>query len=90
MAVRYKYQLVQALDEKIGRDLRGLVEGYLGPDPDKVRADRGWAEAWIRYYVQSNTTLKMIKIFQSMDQFKWQPRLGIPHDGVAPRPAHSS
>ena len=51
MSVRYKYQLVQALDEKIGRDLRTIVEGYLGPDPDKARACRFWAEKLIRYCV---------------------------------------
>jgi hypothetical protein len=34
---RYKYQFIQALDAKIGRDLRSLVEGYLGPDPDALR-----------------------------------------------------
>ena len=37
MSVRYKYQLVRALDDKIGPDLRGLVEGYLGPDPEPQR-----------------------------------------------------
>ena len=37
---RYKYQLIQALDEKIGRDLRKIVECYLGRDPENTRADR--------------------------------------------------
>jgi hypothetical protein len=32
MSVRFKYQLVQGLDDKIGSDLRRIVEGYLGPD----------------------------------------------------------
>jgi hypothetical protein len=41
---RYKYQLVQALDDKIGPDLRKIVEGYLGSDPGKVQAVRSWAE----------------------------------------------
>jgi hypothetical protein len=31
MAYRYKYQVIQALDDKIGCDLRRLVENYLGP-----------------------------------------------------------
>ena len=30
MSVHYTYQLIQALDDKIGPDLRRLVEGYLG------------------------------------------------------------
>lgn len=37
MPGRYKYQRIQALDDKIGRDLRPLVEEYLGPNPDKTR-----------------------------------------------------
>ena len=37
MAVRYKYQVIQALDDKIGRDLRGLVECYLGPNSEQRR-----------------------------------------------------
>ena len=32
MSIRYVYQLIQALDDKIGPDLRGVVEQYLGPD----------------------------------------------------------
>jgi hypothetical protein len=40
MTYRYKYQIIQALDEKIGRDLRTIVEGYLGPDPEEARAER--------------------------------------------------
>ena len=38
MAVRYKYQLIQALDDKIGPDLRRVVEGYLGPDREQARS----------------------------------------------------
>ena len=38
MAVRYKYQLVQALDDKIGPDLRRVVEGYLGLDREHFRS----------------------------------------------------
>ena len=37
MAYRYKYQVVRALDDKIGPDLRGIVEGYLGPDSELAR-----------------------------------------------------
>ena len=37
MSYRYIYQLICALDEKIGRDLRGIVEQYLGPDPEVER-----------------------------------------------------
>ena len=38
MSVRYKYQVIQALDEKIGRDLRTIVEGYLESDRAEVRS----------------------------------------------------
>ena len=40
----YKYQLIQALDDKIGPDLRRLVEGYLGPDRErtKIRHRASW------------------------------------------------
>ena len=37
MSVRYIHQLVRALDDKIGSDLRGVVEQYLGPDPERGR-----------------------------------------------------
>ena len=37
MSVRYIYQLIRELDEKIGLDLRGVVEQYLGPDREFER-----------------------------------------------------
>ena len=37
MSYCYTYQLVRALDDKIGRDLRSIVEQYLGPDPSLER-----------------------------------------------------
>ena len=49
MACHYKYQVIQALDEKIGRDLRTIVEGYLGPDPKALTLYRRWLLYFIRY-----------------------------------------
>jgi hypothetical protein len=37
MTYRYKYQIIQALDGKIGHDLRRLVESYIGPNPRQVQ-----------------------------------------------------
>jgi hypothetical protein len=38
MSYRFTYQLIRdGLDDKIGRDLRRVVESYLGADPGKQR-----------------------------------------------------
>jgi hypothetical protein len=46
---RYKYQLVQALDDKIGPDLRKIVEGYLGPNPEHIRIHYSWLQYYLRF-----------------------------------------
>ena len=53
MGYRFTYQLIRdGLDGKVGPDLRRVVEGYLGPDPDEqprlhwrlcVEIDWAWA-----------------------------------------------
>ena len=41
MACRWKYQVIQTLDDKIGPDLRKIVEGYLGPNAADLRDSLG-------------------------------------------------
>ena len=61
---RYKYQVIQALDDKIGRDLRKIVEGYLGPDPEVLRRCYRWAQFVIEFSnptpLRQNRALRLI------------------------------
>jgi hypothetical protein len=45
---RYKYQVIQGLDDKIGSDLRFLVASYLGPDRDRTRSYHEWVTDQVR------------------------------------------
>jgi hypothetical protein len=47
MAYIYKYQVVRALDDMIGPDLRGIVEGYLGLDSELTRTHHSVHNIWM-------------------------------------------